>query len=578
MRYELPISENLACDLDVSRALTWRYLIALALVASLSTAAWLSLHLVISEQKSTAAVVNVSGRQRMLSQRTALFSDLLVNAPESERLAIRDGLREAINLMELSHQGLTEGNDAMGLPKTMSPTVHAMYFDGPNSLDTQVKTYVRCIHELLLLDDRALTQTYPLLQYITRQATGSLLVSLDKMVSQYQLEGELAVSRLQKAETLFWGITLILLVLEAVLIFHPFVNHVRKIIGKLQGVTNELQFHRDQLEETVKSRTAELESRSEALVESEERFRLISTVAKDAIVMIGENQQITYWNPAAERIFGYQAADVLGENMRVILASAEYEKVARKGFKRFIQCGNGKLVGKTFEFKARHKSGEEFIAELSISAFRYQRNVHALGIVRDISERKRMEEQVRQLAFYDPLTNLPNRRLLHDRLRQVLLSNKRTGHYAALMVLDLDNFKSLNDAHGHIAGDALLVEAADRLKLCVRESDTVARFGGDEFVVLLTKLALDQSQSVLQANRVAEKIRSTLSQPYQLMIKNKEGMDSDVEHSCSASIGIMVFANHNVAHEDILEGADAAMYRAKELGRNRISLHDGKTF
>jgi signal transduction histidine kinase len=245
-------------ELGVAGALTWRYVIALSLVATLSTAAWVSLHLVISEQKSTAAVVNVSGRQRMLSQRTAMFSNLLLNTPKAERSLIRGKLKDAIDLMARSHRGLTHGDNEMGLPETMSLTVRSIYFDEPIALDRQVETYIKNVQALLLLDDNALTPENPLLQYITEVAPTTLVSALDQMVRQYQLEGEASVGHLQKAETIFWMLTLLLLTLEALLIFHPFVRHVKTIIGKLQRVTGDLQLHQSHLEELVKQRTAEI--------------------------------------------------------------------------------------------------------------------------------------------------------------------------------------------------------------------------------------------------------------------------------------------------------------------------------
>jgi diguanylate cyclase (GGDEF)-like protein/PAS domain S-box-containing protein len=568
---------NWVNDLSVARALTWRYVIALSLVALLSTAAWLSLYLVISEQNSTAAVVNVSGRQRMLSQRTALFSNLLVNAPKTERSMIRSKLNDAIQLMERSHHGLTRGDIEMGLPRTMSPTVHAMYFDGLNPLDQQVETYIKTVNELLQLSDDTLTATNPLLQYITQNAPNTLVASLDQMVRQYQLEGEASVRRLQKAETIFWGVTLFLLALEAALIFHPFVRHIKFIISKLQGVTEELQFHQNQLEATIKQRTAELVNRSNALTESEEKFRLISTAAKDAIIIIGTEEQVIYWNPAAEKIFGYEANEAIDKNLHNLLIPLRYQNSAHSGFERFQRYGVGSVIGKTFEITARGKSGDEFPVELSISAFRFKNSWHALGIIRDITERKQMEDQVRQLAFYDTLTSLPNRRLLSDRLNQTMAGNKRNGNYAALMVLDLDNFKPINDIHGHPVGDLLLVEVANRLTACVREMDTVARFGGDEFVVLLNELSGDKSQSTSQAGMVAEKIRNSLSEPYQLIIKKTmKNADTLVEHQCSASIGVVLFANHEASPDDLIKWADDAMYQAKDAGRNSIRFYDLK--
>lgn len=177
-------------DFLIARALTWRYLIALTLVATLSTAAWISLRLVISEQKSTAAVVNVSGRQRMLSQRTSLFSALLLHTPKEKRADIRHQLKEAADLMLRSHLSLTRGDHEMGLPSTMSPTVRAMYFDGPNALDRQVEEYLGAVQSLLQAKDEELTPDNPQLKYIITVSPTRLVSSLDKMVNQYQREGK----------------------------------------------------------------------------------------------------------------------------------------------------------------------------------------------------------------------------------------------------------------------------------------------------------------------------------------------------------------------------------------------------
>jgi len=181
-------------------------------------------------------------------------------------------------------------------------------------------------------------------------------------------------------------------------------------------------------------------------------------------------------------------------------------------------------------------------------------------------------EQLSQLAMSDSLTGLPNRRLLEDRLRQAMATGQRSGRCGALMFIDLDNFKPLNDSQGHEVGDLLLIEVAHRLVAGVRQIDTVARIGGDEFVVLLSALDADKARSDAQAHSVAEKLRISLAAPYKLSVKREGRPDVCVEHRCSASMGVLVFGGSGQSQEEILKLADAAMYRAKEAGRNRIEF------
>jgi len=197
--------------------------------------------------------------------------------------------------------------------------------------------------------------------------------------------------------------------------------------------------------------------------------------------------------------------------------------------------------------------------------------IKVLGFVQDISKTRMMEERVRQLAFLDPLTALPNRRLLLDRMSQALAANRRSKLFGALIYLDLDNFKPLNDQHGHGAGDMLLMEVALRLNSCVRAADTVSRIGGDEFVVLLGDLATEQAQAAEQAGNLAEKIRLALAEPYLL----PGGAESEtIEHRCSTSIGVVLIEPQHQCAEGLLKWADAAMYRAKEQGRDRVQFYE----
>jgi diguanylate cyclase (GGDEF)-like protein/PAS domain S-box-containing protein len=188
-----------------------------------------------------------------------------------------------------------------------------------------------------------------------------------------------------------------------------------------------------------------------------------------------------------------------------------------------------------------------------------------IGVILDITERKQAEQQIHQLAFYDPLTELPNRRLLLDRLHQEFAIGARTGQHGAILFLDLDNFKTLNDTKGHDIGDMLLVEVAQRLKACVRDGDTVARLGGDEFVVVLESLSPVAEEAANQAEQVAEKIHGVLNQPYTLR---------DHAYHTTPSIGIVLFRGHQDSLDNLLKYADTAMYQAKTAGRNAIRFYD----
>ena len=189
------------------------------------------------------------------------------------------------------------------------------------------------------------------------------------------------------------------------------------------------------------------------------------------------------------------------------------------------------------------------------------------------SARSQHERSLLSLSQHDALTGLANRRRMEDRLSNALTSSRRTGQCGAIVFLDLDNFKPLNDAHGHAAGDFLLQEVGRRLIACVRESDEVARFGGDEFVVMLTNLGVDPAEARTNALRIAEKIRARLAEPYEVPITSAVTDEQVVEHRCSASLGLALFTKLPVSHEVLLKQADSAMYRAKDAGRNTVVLH-----
>lgn len=277
------------------------------------------------------------------------------------------------------------------------------------------------------------------------------------------------------------------------------------------------------------------------------------------------DRTIVWANPAFEQMLGYAAGEFVGtptrktypdEEAYVAFGAAAYPVLSAGGVYRS-------------QIEQVRKDGARLWVDVSGSTLNPTTGESLWAFV-DISENKRLEEIVRNQSFQDPLTQLANRRLLNDRLNQAMAASQRSACYGAVLALDLDNFKPLNDTSGHMAGDLLLVEVAHRLSQGVRQADTVARVGGDEFVVLLAQLSPDLDEAAEQTRAIAEKLRLSLAEPYLLTLQHDGGTESVVEHHCTASIGVVLFFNHDATPDAILHRADAVMYRAKDAGRNTI--------
>ncbi|MBI3479886.1 MAG: PAS domain S-box protein [Nitrosomonadales bacterium] len=422
-----------------------------------------------------------------------------------------------------------------------------------------------------------------------------------------------------------------------------------------------------------------------ALQENEEKFRSMSAYTHDAMVMMDDEGNISFWNAAAEKIFGYSTEEVMGKELHSFIAPARYYDAFKKVFGHFRATGEDGMIGNTRELMALRKGGVEFPVELSLAALKLKNKWHGVGLVRDITERKRAEEMLREsearlknlfenlrsgvavyralpdgrnfiitdfnraaerienmrredvigknvtdvfpgirefglleafrrvwksgiaepcpislyqdgrivdwrenyvyklpngeivaiyddvtkekqaeeqmhyLAHYDALTGLPNRTMFSDRLQLALAAAKRGKTHLALMFIDLDKFKPVNDELGHDVGDLLLKEVAKRMQHCVRESDTVSRIGGDEFTVLLPIIEVEQD-----AMQVAEKILLAVGQPFEL---------AGHHIHISSSIGVAVYPEHGGEEKLLVKNADTAMYYAKSAGRNNAKLY-----
>lgn len=297
------------------------------------------------------------------------------------------------------------------------------------------------------------------------------------------------------------------------------------------------------------------------------RHKVIVDTAQDGFWMTDAQGNIQEVNQAYSDMTGYSIDELIQMHIGDLEASEDQAAVGAH-IEKIIAHGHD-----LFETQHRHKDGHKIDIEVS-ATFMHESQVFFV-FCRDICERKRVENAMRDLAYYDALTGLPNRRMLSDRLAQAMAGSKRNNLYGALMFLDLDNFKPLNDQYGHEVGDVLLIEASNRIKQCLREIDTVARFGGDEFVVMLTELSLNKNIAIEQSRLVAEKIKEAIGQPFELDVKLKDGTSKVILHRCTASVGVVLFINHEMNEQDLLNYADKAMYQAKRDGRNQVRFFEG---
>lgn len=275
------------------------------------------------------------------------------------------------------------------------------------------------------------------------------------------------------------------------------------------------------------------------LRDSEVRFRsMMEDVAGVAVQGYAMDGTITFWNRASERLYGFSTQDAIGSDLLDLIIPVEMREGVAVAMAEMATTGVAIAAGIDAP-NPRWRSGSGFSNHVLVKPAMGAVEMFCLDI--DLTERKEMEDQVRQLAFFDPLTKLPNRRVLDDRLKLTMASSSRTGRYGALIFLHLDNFKPLNDSHGHDAGDLLLIEVARRLTACVREMDTVVRMGGDEFVVMLGELKTERHESHAQAGVIAEKIRMALAQAYTLTVRREGLPEITVQHHCSASLGVALF-------------------------------------
>ncbi len=282
--------------------------------------------------------------------------------------------------------------------------------------------------------------------------------------------------------------------------------------------------------------------------------------ARDAIVVKDSQHRIEFWNAGAERLYGWRSDEVIGRHAPTLVH--EDPRAAEELIEHLAKYGEYRSDVVHFDRQGRRLDIHAHWTQVSDAAGRPRA---MLGIFTDITQSRRDQERIHYLAFYDQLTRLPNRTLLTDRLHHALATSRRHRQRGALIFLDLDNFKSLNDTQGHAIGDQLLQQVAHRLQHSVRSMDTVARLGGDEFVILLEELGSDTGTAVSQARVAAYKILASFDTPFML---------GQFEYRGGSSIGVTLFDGEKESLDDLLKQADIAMYEAKQAGRNRVRFFD----
>jgi len=366
-----------------------------------------------------------------------------------------------------------------------------------------------------------------------------------------------AVVLLQASSALHWAfgsVTIVFLV--AVLVSARYLHETLDVSIRLGLEQRRLAERLEVARDTAESALDQQRQAQATLRASEERYRLILQYLPTGILHYDNDLILTYCNDRLAQIVEVRRDDLIDFDMKALKDQ------------RILPALRAALEGKEGAYEGEYistRSGAHLRLSMSCAPLRGGdgRVEGGIAIIENITERKRAEDEIRHLAYFDPLTHLPNRRLLMDRLGRALLASKRSGECGALLMLDLDHFKAINDSLGHDIGDRLLIEVAQRLNNALRREDTVSRLGGDEYVVLMEDLGQSERRAATYAEAVAEKIRAVLNHPYALF-------NADQEHFNTTSIGLTLFCGQGESAETLIKQADMALYQAKDAGRNTV--------
>ncbi len=559
--------------------MTFTYLLALSIIALLSIASFFTLRKVISTQKTSASVINVTNRQRFLAQNVAIYALCLANAKNATDIETsKQDLLATIIEMEKAHKGLICGDPSLKLTGKQSPHIKAFYRQKPVELDKKIYSYFTEARNLSTELDSELSPQNEHVSNILNKFAAELIVSLDIVINQLQSESEQDNRKLQLLEFSVLCVTLFALIIVAWYIFRPMTERIKRDIDEQR---------RAQRRTNVQYAVTRVLAESSAIAETIQALlqSLGETLDYNVGVFWGMDDQNgslflkeTWQNclPAkdAEELFSGLTSSSPEKGLPGVIATnkapvgipditkepivCRHYSIAIKhnlhGAVAFSVVSEQEILG-VFEFFSLQKQPVDAYLPDCLNTLGYH--------IGQFFKRKESEEQIAHLAIHDTLTNLFNRRRFNEELESCLTQSNRYGAYGALLFIDLDNFKNVNDTYGHQTGDELLVNISTVLKQRLRKSDVLGRLGGDEFAVLLYHVNGEQAETI------SEQMVETISQNGKYTKNNYTNV--------TASIGVALFPDHSEVLDGLIACADHAMYRAKEDGRNRFCMYSNNT-
>lgn len=519
------------------RSFRVRYVIGLTMIAFLVTASYFTMQQIIAAQRNFAAMVNLAGHQSGLSNRIAYFAGLMATTDfEDDFEMAKAQVGRTIHRLETAHRILRQGDAELGIPVLSNDNLRLIFEDPMVGLDRALTRYLERARAVYDKPMDELTTGSAAYVFLTTYGPHVLEPMFDAVVEEYERIGHDAILRIERLEAAIWIATLVVLTLEALWIFRPLEQRIRASVARLREERSFLQ-------------------------------HVIDGVS-DPIMVIDREFRVMRTNDAAERMI-----ERLGEHPESALTCREAEAHRTAHCDCEVgYCAMRDVIGSRSPHKLVQRyideAGEQATLEILISPLL---NEHGSvdGVIetyRDITghlalmdELKESQQSYAHLAQHDALTGLPNRVLFSDRLGQSIHSAHRKGGQLAVLFIDLDGFKLVNDSYDHAFGDRVLKLVAERIRGTMREEDTFARMGGDEFTVTLRNIAHSED-----AGLVAQKILSLFKTPFEV--------DERTVY-LGASIGIAVYPKHGETADDLVRKADIAMYRAKEEGRNTFRYY-----